>query len=125
MSFDFAQFWGNNYIFYVKGEEFVLENAIIKAVTQAEDECSKLQEDALVEKERIIHEAKEKTKSMEKDFENFKKDKRRQLNDDSKLKNDEEMKKAVEDAKKEIEELRNIVKEKEQGAISLVISCVA
>ena len=98
---------------------------MIKAITQVEEECVALQNQALLKKDDIIKEAKEKAKTMLAEFENHKKEITKKALDDAKIKNDEQMQIEIENAKIEIEKLKQVVKEKEQGAISLVMSCIA
>ena len=98
---------------------------MVRAVAQTEEECIKLQSEALLTKEKIIESAKEKISAMELEFENLAKDRKKQALDDVKVKNDKQMQKEIENAKTAVEALKHTVKEKEKGAISLVISCIA
>lgn len=91
---------------------------------ETEEKCAKLENQALLTKQEIINEAKEKAKTMFADFENLKKDLKKKALDEVRIKNDEQMKKEAENANKEIQELQKMVQEKEQGAIALVMSCI-
>ena len=102
----------------------VMENSIIRSIRQIEEECETLKTRAYVEKNQIIEAAEEKVRKMELDFQNLKQEKRRKTLEETKIKNEEVLESEIVNAKAEISKIQSIVKEKEQGAISLIMSLI-
>ena len=61
---------------------------------------------------------------MELDFQNLKQENRRKTLEETKLKNEEVLESETANARAEIAKIQSIVKEKEQGAISLIMSLI-
>lgn len=103
---------------------FVMENSIIRAIRQIEEEGEELKTKAYVDKNNIIENAEETVRKMELDFQNLKKENRRKTLEETKLKNEEVLESETANARAEIAKIQSIVKEKEQGAISLIMSLI-
>ena len=103
---------------------FVMENSIIRAIRQIEEECEELKTKAYVDKKNIIENAENTVRKMELDFQNLKQEKRRKTLEETKLKNEEVLESETANARAEIAKIQSIVKEKEQGAISLIMSLI-
>jgi hypothetical protein len=102
-----------------------LENSIIKSIRQIEEQCEELKTRAFVDKNTIIQNAEEKVRKMELDFQNLKQEKRKKVLEETTIKNEEVLKYEKELAKAEVAKLQTLVKEKQQGAISLIMSLIA
>ena len=102
-----------------------MENSIIKSIRQIEEQCEELKTRAFVDKNTIIQNAEEKVRKMELDFQNLKQEKRKKVLEETTIKNEEVLKYEKELAKAEVAKLQNLVKEKQQGAISLIMSLIA
>ena len=101
-----------------------MENSIIRAIRQIEEECEELKTKAYVDKKNIIENAENTVRKMELDFQNLKQEKRRKTLEETKLKNEEVLESETANARAEIAKIQSIVKEKEQGAISLIMSLI-
>jgi hypothetical protein len=77
-----------------------------------------------VDKNNIIENAEETVRKMELDFQNLKQENRRKTLEETKLKNEEVLESETANARAEIAKIQSIVKEKEQGAISLIMSLI-
>ena len=62
---------------------------------------------------------------MELDFQNLKQEKRKKVLEETTIKNEEVLKYEKELAKAEVAKLQTLVKEKQQGAISLITALIA
>ena len=102
-----------------------MENYIIKSIRQIEEQCEELKTRAFVDKNTIIQNAEEKVRKMELDFQNLKQEKRKKVLEETTIKNEEVLKYEKELAKAEVAKLQTLVKEKQQGAISLIMSLIA
>ncbi len=102
-----------------------MENSIIKSIRQIEEQCEELKTRAFVDKNTIIQNAEEKVRKMELDFQNLKQEKRKKVLEETTIKNEEVLKYEKELAKAEVAKLQTLVKEKQQGAISLIMSLIA
>ena len=102
-----------------------MENSIIKSIRQIEEQCEELKTRAFVDKNTIIQNAEEKVRKMELDFQNLKQEKRKKVLEETTIKNGEVLKYEKELAKAEVAKLQTLVKEKQQGAISLIMSLIA
>lgn len=102
-----------------------MENSIIKSIRQIEEQCEELKTRAFVDKNTIIQNAEEKVRKMELDFQNLKQENRKKVLEETTIKNEEVLKSEKELAKAEVARLQTLVKEKEQGAISLIMSLIA
>ena len=77
-----------------------------------------------MDKNNIIENAEETVRKMELDFQNLKQENRRKTLEETKLKNEEVLESETANARAEIAKIQSIVKEKEQGAISLIMSLI-
>ena len=102
-----------------------MENSIIKSIRRIEEQCEELKTRAFVDKNTIIQNAEEKVRKMELDFQNLKQEKRKKVLEETTIKNEEVLKYEKELAKAEVAKLQTLVKEKQQGAISLIMSLIA
>ena len=102
-----------------------MENSIIKSIRQIEEQCEELKTRAFVDKNTIIQNAEEKVRKMELDFQNLKQEQRKKVLEETTIKNEEVLKYEKELAKAEVAKLQTLVKEKQQGAISLIMSLIA
>ena len=102
-----------------------MENSIIKSIRQIEEQWKELKTRAVVDKNTIIQDAEEKVRKMELDFQNLKQEKRKKVLEETTIKNEEVLKYEKELAKAEVAKLQTLVKEKQQGAISLIMSLIA
>ena len=102
---------------------FVMENSIIRSIRQIEEECEELKTKAYVDKNNIIENAEDTVRKML-DFQNLKQENRKKTLEETKLRNEEVLESETANARAEISKIQSIVREKEQGAISLIMSLI-
>ena len=101
-----------------------MENSIIRSIRQIEEECEELKTKAYVDKNNIIENAEDTVRKMELDFQNLKQENRKKTLEETKLRNEEVLESETANARAEISKIQSIVREKEQGAISLIMSLI-
>ena len=77
-----------------------------------------------MDKNNIIENAEDTVRKMELDFQNLKQENRKKTLEETKLRNEEVLESETANARAEISKIQSIVREKEQGAISLIMSLI-